>query len=117
VLTPLDFVPYPTSYTVGDYKGFPTEIIQWFEIPPFSSFTRITRGNVGSSRTARKRIGETALAGFSVGAFGVKHFRRSSVDRSLRMSLAGATLLFGIGAVGPPRMESGGCGGPIWAAC
>jgi len=32
------------------------------------------------------------------------------------MSLAGATLLFGIGAVGPPRMESGGCGGPIWGS-
>jgi hypothetical protein len=42
---------------------------------------------------------------FSVGAFDVKHFRLSPVDRILRMSLAGFTLLFGIGAFGPPMME------------
>src|SRR5438105_3633689 len=53
---------------------------------------------------------------FCVGAFDVKHFRLSSVDRILRMSLAGFMLLFGIGAFGPPLMESGGCGGPIWAS-
>jgi hypothetical protein len=39
------------------------------EIPEFASQrlvrTSITRGNVGSSRTAGNRIGETALAGFS----------------------------------------------------
>jgi hypothetical protein len=86
-------------------KGFKYEVLTWL-------------GIVGGALTLFTHISSVLkLADFSVGAFGVKHFRRSSVDRSLRMSLAGATLLFGIGAVGPPRMESGGCGGPIWAAC
>ena len=59
-----------------------------------------------NSWTGKRRHRDcTGWSLFSVGAFGVKHFRRSSVDRSLRMSLAGATLLFGIGAVGPPRMD------------
>jgi len=48
----------------GDWRRNATGFIA--ESPEFASqrlgHARITRGNVGSSRTTRKRIGETALA-------------------------------------------------------
>jgi hypothetical protein len=60
---------------------------------------------VGSAQAAVPRYSTRSrdrLCGFSVGAFGVKHFRQSFPPMELRLSLAGARLLFGIGASALP---------------